>query len=199
MKKFAIACISASLLGLFSIAVWSASPSKPTSKGFSFAYKSLTDKPGYKSGIYTAGDGLITTRISKSLSQNSLSFPSLSYSITGSQAPVVDFSLSAGSTQTLADALGSVTVSNLQMICIWSDGLDVVVSCGTTSAFGTSAGTLSVLQGEPFEWDTSMGTNAAQMPFTNWSSFSVTAGTSGTTSGDTAASTNIHIRSSLNQ
>jgi hypothetical protein len=160
-------------------------------------YKPLTDKPGFHSGIYTAGTGLIQTTINKSLSQNNLSFLSLSLSITGAQAPVVDFTLSSGSVQTLPDALGSVNVANLQMLTIWTDSLDTKVSCGTSTAFGTSAGTLSVLQGKPFEWDTSMGTS--QLGLSSWQSFSVTAGTSGTLSGGTAATTNVHVRSSLTQ
>ena len=162
-------------------------------------YKALTDNPGFKTGLYvTSGTGTIVTRISKSLYQNGNTFPSLSTSVTGSQAPVADFYLNSGGTQTLSDVIGNVQVANLQMITVWSEALDVTVSCGTTTAFGTSAGTLSVKQGAPWEWDSSMGTAASQMPFTDWKSFTVTAGTIGTTSGGTAATTYVHLRASVN-
>jgi len=160
-------------------------------------YEALTSKPGFESGIYTAGAGLITTTVQKTLLQNYLTFPSLSYTITGSQAPVVDFTLGSGSVLTLPDAIGVVNVANLQMLTVWTDSLDVTLSANTTSSFGTSAGTLAVKQGTPYEWDISSGT--AIPGFTNWQSFSVTAGTKGSLSGGTATATNIHMRSSLSQ
>ena len=159
-------------------------------------YKVLKDTPTFKAGLYTSGGTpAIVTIISKSLSQNYNSFPSLSNSVTGSQAPTADFYLSSGGSQTLSDVIGNISVANLNMLTIWSDQLDATVSCGTTSAFGTSAGTLSVPQGKPFEWDSYMGTS--QLPLTSWQSFTVSAGTIGTLSGGTAATTLIHLRGSV--
>ena len=163
-------------------------------------HKVLTDKPSFKSGVYTVGDGgLIVTTVQKSLSQNFATFPTLSTSFTGSQAPVVDFSLSSGSTQTLPDALGNVQVANLQMLTIWTDNLDVSVLCNSTTAYGSSSGTLAVKQGTPYEWDFQTSGGSATLPFTDWKSLSVTAGTSGTLSGGTAANTGCHIRASLSK
>lgn len=146
-------------------------------------------------GIVVGADNAVTTTVSKYISQSGLSFSPLTLTISGSQAPYAELNVSSGSTQTLSDAIGVVTAANVQMLYISTDSLDVTLSCGTTSAFGTSAGTKAILQGVPYEWDTSSGS----LGLTDWNSFSITAGTSGTTSGGTAASTAVHIRSSLSQ
>ena len=67
-------------------------------------YKVLKDTPTFKAGLYTSGGTpAIVTNITKSLSQNYNTFPSLSTSVTGSQAPTADFYLSSGGQ---SDALG---------------------------------------------------------------------------------------------
>lgn len=159
--------------------------------------KVLSDRPESHHGIFMAGGSGITTTVQKSVAQSGLSFPTMVLTITGTQAPYAELTVSSGSTQTMSDGIGNGVKANTQMLNIWTDSLDVTVSAGTTTAFGTSAGTLSIQQGVPYEWDNSSGTSTC--PFTDWKSLSITSGTIGTTSGGTAANTNVHIRSSFSQ
>lgn len=145
--------------------------------------------------VYGVDNNAVTTTVSKYVAQSGLQFYPMVMTITGTQAPYAELTVTSGSTQTMSDGIGNVTAAHLQMLYIATDSLDVTLSCGTSTVFGTSAGTLSIQQGTPFEWDTSCG----NLGFTDWQSLSITAGTGGTLSGGTAASTAVHIRSSLSQ
>ncbi len=158
--------------------------------------KILRQTPTQEVGVLLGSGNAVTTTVQKYVSQSGLQFYPLVLTISGSQAPYAELQVSSGSTQTLSDGIGNVTKANLQMLYIATDSLDCTLSCGTTTAFGTSAGTLSILQGIPFEWDSGSG---GTLGLSDWKSFSITAGTSGTTSGGTAASTAVHVRSSLSQ
>ena len=164
--------------------------------------KVLSDRPETHHGIFTAGGNGITTIVQKNVAQSNLLFPTMALTITGTQAPYVEATIASGGTLTLTDGLGNGTQANLQMLNVWTDSLDVTISAGTVAgAFGTTAGTISVPQGTPYEWDNGgVSGGTAGIPFNqNWKSFSVSVGTIGTSSGGTAANTNVHVRSSFSQ
>jgi len=150
--------------------------------------------------LFAAGN--VTTTINKTCSQYGLPFASSPYTITGSQYPPGEFSVSYGTAQLLNDGVGSVMVANCQMLYVLCDSLDCTAafyanSAGTGSTLTVSGGTsLSLQAGIPYEWDTSAGT----CPVTaNWSSLKITAGTTAQGVPSSGTATNVHIRSSLSQ
>jgi hypothetical protein len=145
-----------------------------------------------------AADAVVTT-VNKTCQQNGLPFASSPYTISGSQAPYAEYTVTTGTPSLFTDGIGNVQISNLQMFYLLSDQLDVTAKFyANSSGTGSPGATLSVQQGIPYEWDLSAGT-VGQPSASNWASLSVTAGTTAQGISSSGTATNIHIRSSLSQ
>ena len=176
---------------------------KPVDKALN--YKLLKSGPGFKTGMYTAGPySAVATIIQKNVAQGGASFYPMTLTLSTSQALDAEFTVPSGGTVTLSDAIGNMTAANVQMLYVASDNLDVTLALGTTTSYGTGAGTMSVLAGAPYEWDVTDGTkgfiasSGTAIGFTNWQSMSIVASTTASLTGGTAASTSVHIRSANN-
>lgn len=148
-------------------------------------------------GLLLAADAVVTT-VNKTCQQNGLPFASSPYTISGSQAPYAEYTVTTGTPSLFTDGIGNVQVANLQMFYLLSDQLDVTVGFYANSAgTGSPGATISSQQGIPYEWDTSAGTGT--FPSSTWASLKVTAGTTAQGVSSSGTATNIHIRSSLSQ
>ncbi len=145
------------------------------------------------------GAGNMTTVINKTCQQYGLPFVSSPYTITGSQGPYGEFSVSCGTPQLFSDGIGNVTVANLQMFYALSDSNDGTLAFYANSAgTGSPGATISLIRGTPSEWDTSAGTGTFAMS-SNWASLVVTAGTTAGGLSTSSTASNFHLRTSLSQ
>jgi hypothetical protein len=144
-----------------------------------------------------AANAVVTT-VNKTCQQNGLPFASSPYTISGTQAPYAEYTVTTGTPSVFNDGIGNVQAANLQMFYLLSDSLDVTVGFYSNSAgTGSPGATITSQQGIPYEWDTSAGTGT--FPSSTWASLKVTAGTTAQGQPSSGTATNIHIRSSLSQ
>ena len=185
MKKFATLCVSLSMLCLFAVLI-AASPRQPShNKGFRKVF-----------GAPYGASGAIYTTINKSLypSPNAFSFGSISRSYTSSAESLLDeVGLASGGTSSVMTAAGTGTQ---QIFYAYSSTLDGVLSVyGNTAGTGAaiSGGTVALIAGQPYEWDTGSGTTALNLSTTNSVSFVAGTTAGGLTTTSTATTINAAV------
>ena len=140
----------------------------------------------------------VTTVITKSCAQAGLAFANSSYNLAGIQNPPLETTVTVGAPLVVADGIGTLSYTNLNMLYMLSDTLDCTVAfyTGTDGSTGHISPSITILAGVPYEWDVNNGTSP--LGTSNCGSIKVTATAYKDGVADsTDTTTDIHFRTSL--
>ena len=96
----------------------------------------------------------ISATVTESVSMQGAPFSSVSLTITGEVAPVVETNIAAGVTATMT-GIGAFAASKLELVYLLSDQTD----CTVVFTDGTNSYTFNLIAGAPQIWFTGGGTN----------------------------------------